>query len=175
MSQTANSDPAAPRRDRPPFQVNGWAVLAMLVVLVAGVVWQYVHVRGLESETRRLRQALVAARLETTLAAAVDETQQDRFEPGRQRASAFFTGLQQRLAPTLRGDASAAARELLARRDVTVTALARGDQRSTTTLRELMATYRSLVATAGLDTAFAAPAAATEGATVAAPAAPAAR
>lgn len=143
------------RDARAPFRINGWAVAGMLGVLLVGVAWQLVETRRLQAHGRRTETALVASGLEATLADAVISAQLGHYEVGRQRTSAFFTGLQRGLAPRLdaeHGGASAdASRALLARRDSTVTALARSDPASAHVLLDLLAQYRALVAGAGLD------------------------
>jgi hypothetical protein len=100
-------------------------------------------------------RALPAARLEATLAAAIIEAENDRFELARQRTSNFFTGFQRRLAPTLAGDHERASRQLLGRRDAIITSLARSDPASASVLGETLARYREFVRQAGLDSVIA--------------------
>ena len=133
------------------------AVLAgVLVGFLAAFAWQYPRAERLERSASYATRALEAARLESTLSAAVIEAQGARYEIGRQRASGFFTGLQRRLVPVLAGDAQTAARALLAQRDPTVTTLARNDPASASVLAETLGRYREVVRLAGLDSAVAA-------------------
>ena len=135
----------------------GAALAGLLVGFLAAFAWQYPRAERLQRTAGYASRALEAARLEATLASAVIEAEEGRYEIGRQRVSAFFTGVQRRLTPRMTGDAAAEMRGLLARRDATVTALARNDPASASVLAETLVRYRELVRRSGLDSAVVAP------------------
>ena len=135
-----------------------WLVAAALAGLVVGAVivfaWQRPHASRLQHTAAYASRALPAARLEATLASAVIEAHDGRYELARQRSSTFFTGLRS-LIPMVSGDAADAASQLLTRRDATITALARSDPASPSVLDEILTQYREMVRQAGLDSVVA--------------------
>ena len=130
-----------------------WIVLALVVGFVVGFGWQYTRAERLRDDAAAASRALRAARLDATLASAVIESQQGHYELARQLASAFFTGLRQRLQPRLGGAPADLAQRLLAQRDVMITTLARNDPASASALLRLRGEYLYLLSRAGLDTA----------------------
>lgn len=135
-----------------------WGVVALLALCAVGLAWQLVRASRLADEAQNARRALVAARLEATLADAAIQAQQNNYELARQRASAYFTGLQRQLTPALDGGPRDAARQLLARRDAIITTLARNDPAAASVLRELLGQQRIVSRDAGLDTLAVVPA-----------------
>jgi broad specificity phosphatase PhoE len=127
--------------------------LAAIVGFLIGFGWQYASARSsgqrLDTATRELR----LARLEATLAVAVTEAQRGDYEHARTQASAFFTEAQRavttakaraRRNATLSGPEEAL-RQLLLRRDSTVTLLSRNDTGSTSMLVSHLAAYRAVL------------------------------
>ena len=135
--------------------IAGAAIGGLLLGLLIAFVWHGPRTTRLRDTAAYASRALPAARLESTLAAAVIEAQNDRFELARQRASDFFTGFQRRLAPTLAANHESASRHLLGRRDAIITALARSDASSASVLSETLTRYRELIRQAGLDSVVA--------------------
>jgi hypothetical protein len=155
---TAKAEPGTSRSPRlsatgGPLWIAGAAVAGIIVGFLAAYAWQSPRTSRLRHTAEYASRALPAARLEATLAAAVIATQDGQYEIGRQRASAFFTGFQRRVAPTLSDQPGDASRQLLARRDEIITALARSDPASPSVLGQTLARYRELVRQAGLDSA----------------------
>ena len=142
-------------RWRAPLWMTGIALAGVLIGFLVAYTWQSPRMSRLHHAADYGSRALHAARLEATLAAAVIEAQDGRYEIGRRRASAFFTGLQRRLTPTLSGEAEPASRKLLDRRDPVITTLARSDPASPSLLSETLTQYRELVRLAGLDSVVA--------------------
>lgn len=156
-----SSAPAAPGRA---FRRAAWVAAVALAAFLVGFGWQYLRARGAADDRDRAVRALTATRLEATLAGAALEAQQGNYELARQRTSAYFTGLQRRLTPGLGADEQATARQLLGRRDVIITTLARNDPAAASVLRELLQAQRALASRAGLDSTFAAAAVPASGA-----------
>ncbi len=146
----------APRRRRDPRSLL-WVVLAAMIGFVIGAGWQYVGSQAVARQASYTARALEAARLEATLSGAVIDAQAGSFELGRQRTSAFFSGVQRRLAPALAEQPAAEARQLMGERDAIITALARNDPASASVLSQLLTRYRTVMNQAGLDSVVAAP------------------
>lgn len=121
----------------------GMAVLAALIAFAAGAGWQYIRGERLDDRLGQVSSEHRRARLEALLAGAVVEAQQGNAELARQHASAFFTGLQQGIASDDRLPPSA--RELLTRRDETITMLSRDDPEAGDLLRQLYVRFRAEV------------------------------
>ncbi|MEO8561287.1 MAG: hypothetical protein ABI601_04380 [bacterium] len=130
-----------------------WIMGALVIGFLIGFGSQFVGARQARHDAAYSSRALEASRLEATLGGAVMEAQGGHYELARQRTSAFFSDLQQRLLPTLDDDAKTAARDVVAQRDPIITALARNDPASSSVLAETLARYRALVHRAGLDSA----------------------
>lgn len=141
---------------RDPLWIAGAAVAGIILGFLAAYAWQAPRASRLRHAAEYASRALPAARLEATLAAAVIAAQDGQYEIGRQRASAFFTGFQRRVAPTLSDQPGDASRRLLAQRDEIITVLARSDPTSPSVLGATLARYRELVRQAGLDSVVAA-------------------
>lgn len=138
-----------------PLWTTGIALAGILIGFLVAYTWQSPRASRLHHAADYASRALHAARLEATLASAVIEAQNGRYELGRQRASDFFTGVQRRVVPTLSGEAEPASRQLLARRDPIITTLARSDPASPSVLAEMLTRYRELIRRAGLDSVVA--------------------
>jgi hypothetical protein len=136
-----------------------WIVVAAIVGLMVGAVamfaWQRPRATRLQHTASYASRALPAARLEATLASAVIQAQDGHYELARQGASSFFTGLQRHLAPVITGEGANATRQMLARRDPTITALARNDPASSSVLAETLTQFREITRRAGLDSVVA--------------------
>lgn len=120
----------------------GVALLAALIAFVAGAGWQYIRAERLDDRLAQMSSEYRGARLEAMLAGAVVEAQQGNAELARQHASAFFTELQQgiasdRLPPS--------AREILARRDESITMLSRSNPEAVALLNQLYVKFRAEV------------------------------
>lgn len=119
-----------------------WAVGAAIVAFLIGFGWQFARASRIQTELDQTTQALAESRLEAGLATAFIEAQQGNFERSRQRASSFFTGLQQQVARD-GASAPAAFQDILARRDATITMLSRSSPESVATLQQLYTEYRA--------------------------------
>ena len=121
-----------------------YAGIAVVLVFVAAMLAQVLRTRGVQAELAAVRERLVLVESEATLGAAAAEAQQGRYEPARQLASRFFTGLQRRAArePT---ETRAPLEQLLARRDGVITLLSRSDPASVAELARLVTAYRATV------------------------------
>jgi hypothetical protein len=114
----------------------------VLVGFLAGFAWQQFQGAATRDAFARAEHELVFLRLEATLGAAAIEAGRGGYETARQRASEFFTGLQQEVdrAPE---QAQPALREILERRDGMITALSRNDPQSAPLLGQLFLRFRS--------------------------------
>lgn len=118
-------------------------IIAIIVAFLAGFVWQYLEARSYELMLADTQSELRLQRLESTLAAATVEALTGNYEVGRQLASRFYTDLQGRVSePT---PAAAELRQILDRRDATITLLSRGDPRSGEELTSQLVRYRVAV------------------------------
>jgi hypothetical protein len=124
------------------YRVPLFVAAGVVVGLLIGFAWQHFQGAGQRSALQRAEHELVFLRLEATLGAATVEAGRGGYETARQRASEFFTGLQQELgrAPA---NAQPALREILDRRDTMITALSRNDPQSGPLLAQLYFRYRS--------------------------------
>ncbi|MBC8087170.1 MAG: hypothetical protein H7Z40_07865 [Phycisphaerae bacterium] len=129
-----------------------WIVAAAVVGFFAGFVLQNSRLSDVRDNLAQTDRALHAARLEATLSAAVIEAQSARYEPARQRASDFYTGLQRRLLPLIAEEQQAEARSILSERDSIITSLARNDPASAGALRLALVRLRETISRAALDT-----------------------
>lgn len=118
--------------------ITAGVVLAFLI----GFGWQYTRAIGYRGRLDQTKQTLTFQRLEATLGAATVEAQRGSYEPSRQFASDFFTGLQRDI-----GDApassTAALRSILSQRDAVITGLSRADPQSGNVLADLFEQYRA--------------------------------
>ena len=136
--------------------------LAAIVGFLIGFGWQYASARSLGRRLDTTSRELQLARLEGMLAVAVVEAQRGEYDRARQQASTFYTQAQRSVtaakasagrAATLAGPEEAL-RQVLQRRDSTVTLLSRSDTGATTALASQLAAYRSaLHGAAGRDSA----------------------
>ena len=138
-STSADHQPASMSRGR----AIGLAVLAAVIAFVAGAGWQYIRAERLDDRLAQMADEHRSARLEATLAGAVIEAQQGNHELARRHASVFFTELQR--AGATQGQLSTAARDILARRDETITMLSRGSPEAVSLLQQLHVKFRAEV------------------------------
>ena len=118
-----------------------FAIAGIVVAFLIGFLWQYTRARGFEQERTQLRNELVFKRLETTLAAALIESDRGNYEFARQLSSEFFTGLQSNLSSAPR----TTLQELTAinrQRDAVITAASRSHPETSSLLGQLYNTYR---------------------------------
>ena len=118
-----------------------WVAIAVVLLFIAAMVTQYVRTRQVRAELTAVRTQLALARTEATIGAAAAEAQQGRYEPARQLASRFFTGLQRKIAAAPTAE-RAALQAILDQRDATITLLSRGDPAATARLVRLVTQYR---------------------------------
>lgn len=153
MTEPANA------RDRSTRQGKVWSTmppaarvaLAAIMGFLIGFGWQYASARSLGDRLDTTSRALRLTRLEAMLAVAVTEAQRGDHDRARQQASAFYTQAQRSvtIARTSAGrDAPLTGpeetlRQILQRRDSTVTLLSRNDTGAATALASQLATYRS--------------------------------
>lgn len=117
------------------------AVAVALVAFGAGSLWQFGSARPQVERLETAQRDLLLQRLETTLGAATIEALRGSHEIARQFASDFFTRLQthyQSAAPPQQQ----AFQEILAGRDLIITALSRADPQSGSMLAQLFMRYR---------------------------------
>lgn len=125
-----------------------WFLVAILLAFGAGFAWQWWEAQEVradlqETEARAdsLELRLAFQELGNTLATAVMQTTYGNYEPGRQAASEFFTGLQQQ-APSAPAGQGRGIQAVLAERDATITALSRSDPQARDMLANLFIQYR---------------------------------
>lgn len=128
-----------------------FVAIAAVVAFVIGFGWQYLRGRQNAERATYAERALEGARLEALLSGAVIDAQEGKFELSRQRASDFFSRLQNRLSPQIDSASTSAANQVISQRDAVITALARSDPSAESVLSRLLGQYRSLIAQAGLD------------------------
>jgi hypothetical protein len=125
--------------------------LAAIVGFLIGFGWQYVSARSLGKRLDTTSRELRLARLEGMLSGAVIEAQRGQYDRARQQASAFYTQAQRSVTAakasagrnaTLTGPEETL-RQVLQRRDSTVTLLSRNDTGATSALAAQLAAYRS--------------------------------
>jgi CRP-like cAMP-binding protein len=117
------------------------AVVAALVAFAVGFLWQYASARRHAERLEVAERDLTLQRLEATLGAATIEALRGSHEIARQLASDFFTRLQahhRRAEPQQRQTFE----EILARRDLIITALSRADPQSGSMLAQMFTRYR---------------------------------
>jgi hypothetical protein len=124
------------------YRIPLFVTAGMLVGFLAGFAWQHFQGAATRASLDRAEHELVFLRLEATLGAAAVEAGRGGYETARQRASEFFTGLQQEIghAPE---QARPALSEILDRRDAMITALSRNDPQSAPLLAQLVLRFRS--------------------------------
>jgi predicted negative regulator of RcsB-dependent stress response len=122
--------------------------LGIIMAFGIGAAWQYMEARNAREQYKGAAAQLEAAtreidfeRLESTLALATVAAQLGNFERGRQLASEFFTGLQEK-APNAPADAQPGLQALLQSRDAIITQLSRSDPASGLELSRRLAEYR---------------------------------
>lgn len=125
-----------------------WFLVAVLLAFGAGFGWQWWKAEEVRAELQEtqaradsLELRLTFQELGNTLATAVMQATYGNYEPGRQAASEFFTGLQQR-APSAPAGQGRGLQAVLAERDATITALSRSDPESRDLLANLFIQYR---------------------------------
>lgn len=115
---------------------------AIILAFLVGFVWQNMRADRLEGELERVSQELEFQRLESTVAAATIQAQQGNYEDARQRASDFFSRLQQEL-PDAPAEARPELEELMNERDSAITLLSRSEPESQFLMQRLYSSYRS--------------------------------
>lgn len=131
-------------RPRKKSRVKQWLFILFLIVaaFAAGFGWQYTRAESLEGALEEARREVAFTRLEATLAAATFQVYRGAYEPARQLASDFFTGLQSHVDAAPVG-ARPELLEILAERDRMITLLSRGEPESRAALAGLYARYRA--------------------------------
>ena len=119
-----------------------FAAMAVVLVFMAAMVTQYVRNQRLRGELVATRALLETTRSEATLGAAAAEAQLGRYEPARQLASRFFSGLQRRIL-AMEAEERAPFQAILDQRDATITLLSRGDPAAAGALLRLFSQYRT--------------------------------
>jgi hypothetical protein len=121
----------------------------LLLAFGVGAGWQFTHARAARAETEAARQQIAelerersVRRAEAALAAATIAAQLGSFERGRAFASEFFTMLQED-ADSVPALATEQVQQLLSRRDVTITALSRGEPGIATELARMFVLFRA--------------------------------
>lgn len=142
------TDAGSPRSDAHRADRRRWSarslLLAALVVAIAflsGFLWQYVEAREARAERDELRRELTFEELESRLAAAVIQAENDGYEGARELMSRFFTGLQSNVEEAPAGTRDELDR-ILARRDAVITELSRADPASKETLTRIFTRYQ---------------------------------
>lgn len=118
--------------------------VAITIVFVLALGWQWWHLRGVTADLDSVRTELSFTRLEATLAAATVEAHEGSYEVSRQYASAFFTGLQSEIERAPR-DARESLQAILQQRDDLITQLTRGDPQTALVLSRLLGSYRAAI------------------------------
>lgn len=135
---------ATPRKGSNRLRNALWIAGAVALAFLIGFGWQFNRAERLSAELATVRHELTLRDLEATLAAATVEAQRGNHESARRLASQFFTGLQNGIAEAP-PDVQPQLREVLARRDTTITALSRGAPGSAQMLTEELEAYRIAV------------------------------
>jgi len=131
---------------RPTTSGSGrWPLIALIAAVVGfliGFGWQFMRARDLSRQLDVAQAEALWSGLEATLGAATIEAMRGGFEPARQQASSFFSGLQASIdrAPTT---ATASLQQILSERDETITALSRSDPQAPSVLAQMLNRYRS--------------------------------
>ena len=117
------------------------AAAAALVAFAAGSLWQYGSARPDVARLETVEHDLTLQRLEGTLGTATIEAMRGSHEIARQLASDFFTRLQSHY-PNAEPPQQQAFQEILAGRDLIITALSRADPQAGNMLAQLFMRYR---------------------------------
>lgn len=111
-----------------------WVAVAVLLAFGVGFGWQWWEARQVRDELAtvteerdQLQRRLELQRLGNTLGSAVLQSSYGNYEPARQAASEFFSGLQ---GIVLGGGGDGRLRPILDQRDQVITALSRSESRS---------------------------------------------
>lgn len=151
MKPASGNAPAGAAKDTVGAERTPWrpkillaVLLAAVLGLVAGMLLQQDGLLRAQEDAALANKALIGARAEAMLSAAVIEAQSGRYEMARQRASDFYTGLQRQLLPSLGQEQQAAARRMLSERDSVITALARNDPAAAGDLASILTRLREL-------------------------------
>jgi hypothetical protein len=117
------------------------ALAAALVAFAAGSLWQYGRARPRVERLATVERDLTLQRLEATLGTATIEAYRGSHEIARQLASDFFTRLQSHY-QSAEPQQQQAFQEILASRDLIITALSRADPQAGSMLAQLFMRYR---------------------------------
>ena len=141
MDSTTNTTNAVAR---PIQRVRVYAIVALVAFLI-GLVPMWLSNRTRTRERDEAQQALRLARIENGLAASAIRASRGEYEPARQAASSFFTGLRTELdrTPSAFSDTHRQSLEaLLGPRDQVITWLARSDPAGAAHLSNAYVQYR---------------------------------
>ena len=123
--------------------------LVLLIVFLAGFVPMWTSARSRTHERDAARASLRTSRLQNLIANAAIDTRRGEYEPARQAASEFFTGLQQeidRAKDSVFNDSQKAGlRPLFDGRDEIITLLARSEPAAADRLADLYVRFRQTV------------------------------
>ena len=117
-----------------------------VVVFLLGLVPMWLKARDYASQRDSAQRELRLSRLENSLSGAAIDARRAEYEPARQTASDFFTGLRTQIDKENEADLTAAQREsvrpLLAQRDEVITLLARSDPAAADRLSDIYVAFR---------------------------------
>ena len=137
-----------PAKNRQVHRVGVYATVVVVVFLL-GFVPMWLTARSRASERDALQEALRLAQIENSLAAATIQARRGEYEPAREAASTFYSGLQAELGrpePGVLAPAREALQPLLAERDEMITLLARADESAAERLGNAYVVYRQATA-----------------------------
>ena len=147
MSEEVEIKPA--RSSNNLLQRVGIYAALVLVAFLVGFVPMWLKARESGKNLAATERTLGLARLQNALASAALDARRGDYEPARQAASGFYTGLQ---ADIDKGDASTltpaqreSAQALFAGRDEIITLLARSDPAAADRLSDVYASFRKIV------------------------------
>ena len=123
--------------------------LVLLIVFLVGFVPMWTSARSRAHERDTARASLRISRLQNLIGNAAIDARRGEYEPARQAASEFFTGMQVELdrgADSVFSDSQKSGlRPLFDGRDETITLLARSDPAAADRLADLYVRYRQAV------------------------------
>ncbi|MDT5294804.1 MAG: hypothetical protein QOJ76_1684 [Acidobacteriota bacterium] len=144
------SEDVQPAPAKSTFSVRraGIYAVVLLVVFLVGFVPMWVKARGCAAELADAQQKLSLASMRNDLSSAVIDARRGDYEPARQAASRFFTGLRAETdaaGPALTQAQRASMQPLFAQRDEIITLLARSDPAAADRLSDLYVGYRKVM------------------------------
>ena len=124
-------------------------VALLVVAFLGGFIWMGLESRECSSTLSAAERQSTLAKMQNSLGSAAIDARRGDYETARVAASDFFTGLRAETSKDVDSALSQAqkdgAQPLFARRDQTITLLARGDVASADMLSDLYVAYRKLV------------------------------